>query len=244
VATARLLNAMPAAALPAPLRDRVLGTAAAPELGELRETIAMRADPPPEPETAFEPEPERRGPRLWPVFAAVACVLVIVCGVFLLLPGSGQEKTSGQQPITAPSESPTADDGLPSDSAEPEPSSDSPSPKPSKSSKTPTPTPSTTKPHTHHPSPSSPQRPGTLSVSGCHMSGTRHCSVTVTAKGGPVSWSVSGTSGSIDAGGSGSLGAGQSDSVTVSRTDSFCFGSGSGSVTFSSGASASVTWSC
>ncbi|GLY86216.1 RNA polymerase sigma factor [Actinoallomurus iriomotensis] len=245
VATARLLNAMPAAALPAALRSRVLGTAAAPELAELRETIAMRADPAPEPEPEPEPGPERRGSRLWPVFAAVACVLVIVIGVFLLLPGSGQEKTSGQQPIAAPSESSSADDQLPSDSATPEPSaSDTPSPTPSKSSKTPTPTPSTTKPHTHRPKPKPPQQPGTLSVSGCHMSGTRHCSVTVTAKGGPVTWSVTGTSGSINASGGGSLSAGGHASVTVTRTDSFCFGSGSGSVTFDSGASASVTWSC
>jgi RNA polymerase sigma factor (sigma-70 family) len=242
VATARLLNAMPTAALPSELRARVLATASAPELADLRETIAMRADPPPEPEPA--PEPERAGPRLWPIFAAVACVLVIVCGVFLLLPGSDQKKTSGQQPIAAPSDS-SPSDGFPSDSAAPEPSTgDTPSPKPSRSSRTPTPTPHTTKPHSHRPKPSTPQRPGTLAVSGCHMSGTRHCSVTVTAKGGPVDWQVTGTSGSIRASGGGSLSAGQSDSVTVTRTDNFCFGSGSGSVTFDSGASASITWSC
>jgi RNA polymerase sigma factor (sigma-70 family) len=243
VATARLLNAMPTAALPTALRSRVLTTASAPELADLRETIAMRSDPPPEPEP--EPEPERTGPRLLPIFAAVACVLVIVCGVFLLLPGSGEEKTSGRQPITVPSDSSSADDVLPSDSAAPEPStSDTPSPTPSKSSKTPTPTPHATKRHTHRPRPTTPQHPGTLSVSGCHMSGTRRCSVTVTAKGGPVDWRVTGTSGSVSASGGGSLGAGQSDSVTVTRTDSFCFGSGSGSVRFDSGASASVTWSC
>jgi hypothetical protein len=76
------------------------------------------------------------------------------------------------------------------------------------------------------------------------MNGTQHCSVTVTAKGGPVNWRVSGTSGSISAGGSGSLSAGHSASVQVTRHDSICLSGGSGSVSFSSGARASVTWSC
>ena len=245
VATARLLHAMPTAAIPAALRARVLSTASAPEYGELRATIAMRAEPAPEPE--YEPEPERSGPRLWPVFAAVACVLLIVCGVFLMLPGSDQEKTSGQAPIASPSDSSSSDDGLPSDSAEPEPSNGSrtPSPTPSKSSKTPTPTPNSSKPRSHRPAPpSQPQHPGTLAVSGCHMNGSRQCSVRVTAQGGPVSWSVTGTSGSISASGGGSLAAGASASVRVARNDSISLGSGSGSVSFNSGARASVTWSC
>jgi DNA-directed RNA polymerase specialized sigma24 family protein len=247
VATARLLNAMPTAAIPPALRARVLHTASAPELGELRATIAMRAEPEAEPEPVAEPE--RTSPRLWPVFAAVACVLLIVCGVFLMLPGSGQEKAAGRQPIASPSDSSSSGDDFPSDSAEPDPTDGSrtPSPTPSKSSKTPTPTPSTKKPHTRPPSQQQPppqQQPGTLAVSGCHMNGTRQCSVRVTAQGGPVKWSVTGTSGSVDASGGGSLAAGQSTSVTATRHDSICLGSGSGSVSFSSGATASVTWSC
>jgi DNA-directed RNA polymerase specialized sigma24 family protein len=245
VATARLLHAMPTAAIPEELRSRVLTTASAPELGDLRSTIALRAEPPAEPEP--EPEPGRSGPRLWPVLAAVACVLIVVVGIFLMLPGSGQEKTSGDGPLASPSSSSSDDGSLPSDSAEPSPSdgSNTPSPTPSKSSKTATPTPSSKRSHSHQPAPPPPpQGPGTLSVSGCHMSGSRHCSVAVTASGGPVSWRVTGTSGNISAGGSGNLSAGETAYVTVTRHDSLCLGGGNGSVSFSSGATASVSWSC
>jgi hypothetical protein len=245
VATARLLHAMPTAAIPAALRSRVLSTASAPELGDLRATIAMRADPPAEPEP--EPEPERTTPRMWPVLASVACILLVVGGIFLMLPGSGPEKTSGGQAIASPSGSSSSDDAFPSDSAQPSPSDDtkSPSPTPSKSSKTPTPTPSSKRPRSHQPvAPQPPQGPGTLAVSGCRMNGNRSCSVKVSAQGGPVSWRVSGTSGSISASGGGNLGAGQHTYVTATRNDGICLGGGSGSVSFSSGASASVTWSC
>jgi RNA polymerase sigma factor (sigma-70 family) len=246
VATARLLHAMPTAAIPAALRSRVLSTAMAPEMADLRATIALRSDPPAEPE--YEEEPERTSPRLWPVFAAVACVLLIVGGIFLMLPGSGQQKTSGEQPLASPSDSSSADDSLPPDSADPQPSASdgSATPKPSDSSKTPTPTPTPSRSSpSHRPaSPPPPQGPGRLSVTGCHMRGSYHCSVTVTAQGGPVTWRVTGTNGNISASGSGSLSAGQSASVNVTRHDSICLSGGSGSVRFSSGASASVTWSC
>jgi RNA polymerase sigma factor (sigma-70 family) len=244
VATARLLHAMPTAAIPAALRSRVLSTASAPELADLRATIAMRSDPPAEPE--LEEEPERASPRLWPVFAAVACVLLVVAGVFLMLPGSSPEKTSGEQPIASPSDS-SSDGEDPSDSAEPSPSDSagSPSASPSKSSKTPTPGASSKRPGaSHRPAPPPQQGPGTLSVSGCHMNGTYHCSVTVTAHGGSVSWRVTGTNGNITASGSGTLSAGRSASVTVTRHDSICLSGGSGSVSFSSGGRANVTWSC
>jgi RNA polymerase sigma factor (sigma-70 family) len=248
VATARLLNAMPTAAIPDALRSRVLSTASAPELADLRATIAMRAEPLSAPEP--EPEEERAAPRLWPVFAGVACVMVIVAAVFLMMPGSGQQKTSGEAPIASPSDSSSfsSTDPDPSDSAQPSPSdgSGSPTPKPSKSSKTPTPGASSKRPGAgrQQPPPAQPQGPGTLSVSGCHMNGSQHCSVRVTAKGGPVGWRVSGTDGSISASGSGSLSAGHSASVQVTRHDSICLSGGSGSVSFSSGAKASVTWSC
>jgi RNA polymerase sigma factor (sigma-70 family) len=252
VATARLLHAMPVAAVPAALRERVLTTAAAPELTNLRSTIAMRAEPPAEAEPEAEPEPERRsGARLWPALVAVACGILVIGGIFLLLPGSGNQKTSGNEAIAAtPGESPS-DGASPSGPGDPSPKegSGSPTPTPSDSSKTPTPTPSTSAttrrpgpPPPHQPPP--PQAPGTLAVSGCHMRHTYSCSVAVSAHGGPASWSVTGTSGSVSAGGSGSLAAGKTAYVTVSRRDSFCFNSGSGSVSFSSGATASVTWTC
>jgi RNA polymerase sigma factor (sigma-70 family) len=252
VATARLLHAMPTAAIPAALRSRVLTTAASPELGDLRSTIAMRAEPPAEAEP--EPEPRQRqrqrqrsNPRLWPVLAAVACVLVVVVGIFLMLPGSGPENTSGDGPLSAPSASTSDGDSYPPDSDGPTPSdsANTPSPTPSKSSKTPTPTPSSKKPHSHRPAPPPPQGPGTLSVSGCHMDGSRSCSITLTAHGGPVSWSVTGTSGNVTvSSNSGNIGGGQTVSVGVTRHDSICLGSGSGSVSFSSGGTASVTWKC
>jgi RNA polymerase sigma factor (sigma-70 family) len=249
VATARLLNAMPIAAIPAALRDRVLTTAAAPELTDLRSTIAMRAEPPAEP----EPEPERRTtPLLWPALAAVACGLLVIGGIFLLLPGSGQQQASGTDPVAAtPGDSPS-DGASPSDSAgapSPSQSKGSPTPTPTKSSKTPTPTPSVTpskRPGHSQPPPHQPPASGTLAVSGCHIRSNRsQCSITVTAQGGPVSWSVTGTSGNVSAGGSGSLSAGETAYVTASHDQGgiFCSG-GSGSVSFSSGATASVTWSC
>jgi DNA-directed RNA polymerase specialized sigma24 family protein len=246
VATARLLHAMPIAAIPEALRSRVLTTAAAPELADLRSTIAMRAEPPAEPEP--EPEPRRSTPRLWPVFVAVGCAVLVVGGIFLMLPGSGQEKTSGAQPIASPSGSASDDGTLPPDSADPSPSGSSgrPTPTPSKSSKTPTPTPAPKRSHGHRPAPPPPppQGPGTLSVSGCHMPGSRQCSIRVTAQGGPVTWHVIGTNGNISAGGAGSLGAGETADVTVTRHDNICLNGGSGSVSFSPSGTASVTWSC
>jgi hypothetical protein len=76
------------------------------------------------------------------------------------------------------------------------------------------------------------------------MNGSRSCTVTVSAQGGPASWSVTGVRGGISASGGGSLAAGQSAGVRVTRNATFCIGSGSGSVSFSSGASASVNWHC
>jgi DNA-directed RNA polymerase specialized sigma24 family protein len=245
VAAAHLPQVMPTAAVPPALRQRVLSTASAPELADLRSTIAMRAEPPAEPEP--EPEVERSSPHLWPVFAAVVCVLLVVGGIFLVLPGSGQEKAGGDQPIVSSSESSSMDDGFASDSPDPDPagSRPTPSPAPSKSSKTPTPTPTPTRSRSHRPAPAPrPQGPGTLVVSGCHMDGTYSCWITVTAQGGPVRWRVTGTSGNITASGSDSLGSGERDKIKVTRHDSICLNGGSGSVSFSPGGSASVTWSC
>lgn len=253
VATARLLHEMPAAAIPAALRARVLNTAVAPESADLRHTIAMRA----EPSADREPEPELRWrrrsvPGLFPAIVAVACGLLVVGGLFLVLPGSGQKNASGEQAIRSPGGS-ASDGSSPSDSALPSPSSSpssrrnsgTPTPRPSKSSKIPTLTPTQTDRRSHTPAPAQPpQSPGTLSVSGCLMNGTYRCSVAVTANGGPASWRVTGISGNISAGGSGTLQAGQTGHVTVTRHDIICLGGGSGSVWFNSGAQASVTWDC
>jgi hypothetical protein len=130
------------------------------------------------------------------------------------------------------------------------------SPVKSQKSRTPTPTPTPSKskspkPKQSSPTPGStqsappPTTRGTLAVSGCDMRYSSHCSVTVTARGGSVHWSISGTSGAIRAAGSGDLSAGHSAYVTVSRTyQGICITGGSGSVRFSSGASAGVQWSC
>jgi RNA polymerase sigma factor (sigma-70 family) len=250
VATARLLNAMPIAAIPAALRERVLMTAADPQFADLRSTIALRAEPPAEPDA----ESDEHAPRLWPALAAVAFGVLVIGGIFLVLPGSGSSKAGDNQAM-APSPSDSSSDGAsPPDSGQPTPSTSatSPSPTPSKSSKTPTPAPNPAHsthrpPHSHQPPPQQPPQPpaaGTLSVSGCRMHGTYTCSVTVRAQGGPVNWSVAGTSGSISAGGSGSLPAGGQTYVKVTRHDNVCLSGGSGSVSFSSGATADVSWSC
>ncbi|GAA4508474.1 hypothetical protein GCM10023191_068280 [Actinoallomurus oryzae] len=231
VTNAHLLRAMPAVALPCALRARALDTASAPALADLRATIAKRADPPPEPEP--EAEPERTERRLWPMLGAVACLVLAVGGVFLLAPGPGGDAASGGP---SPSRSSTSARLL---LGSPEPSgSATPSPKPAEK------TPKPARPTRYPERPRSPQRPGTLSVTGCHMPSTRHCSVKVTAKGGPVSRRVTGTVGTIRASGSGRLRAGQSASVTVTRTDQWCIGVPSASVTFNANVTATVTFSC
>ncbi|GAB2807999.1 hypothetical protein GCM10027176_11280 [Actinoallomurus bryophytorum] len=257
VATTRLLSAMPYAAIPADLRDRVLSVAADPQFADLRATIVNRAEPPSE----VEPEPEPRDTsRFWPVAVAVTVGVLIIGGILLVLPGSGSQNTSNNQAIgSSPGGSPSDADS-PADSAAPTPSDDatSPTPSPSGSSGGPTPTPTSKHSTRKHPpgrSTSAPPSqggppppgqpaPGTLAVSGCTMHGSRTCTVTVSAQGGPVNWSVSGVRGDISASGGGSLAAGQSTGVTVTRDATICIGSGSGSVSFSSGASASVNWYC
>jgi DNA-directed RNA polymerase specialized sigma24 family protein len=256
VATTRLLSAMPYAEIPVDLRGRVLSVAVDPQFADLRATIAYRAEPPAE----VEPEPEPRDTsRFWPVAVAVTVGVLIIGGILLVLPGSGSQNTSNNQAIgSSPGDVPS-DGASPSDSGVPEPSdgATSPTPTPSGSSGTPTPTPdpkhkahgpkgrttSAAPPPAGPPPPAQPA-PGTLAVSGCTMHGSRSCTVTVSAQGGPVNWSVTGVRGGISASGGGSLEAGQSTGVRVTRDADLCLGSGSGSVSFSSGASAGVTWYC
>jgi hypothetical protein len=181
----------------------------------------------------------------------------LVGGVVYALPNSGSENAGNNQAIAPTPGDSLSDVASPPDSSGPLPKngSTSPSPTPSLSSGTPTPTPSATRidqqsknpnptPSSAPPSPAGPPPAGTLAVYGCTMNHTRSCTVTVVAQGGPVSWSVSGVRGGVSAGGGGNLAAGQSAGVTVTRNASWCLGSGSGSVSFSSGATASVNWRC
>jgi hypothetical protein len=73
--------------------------------------------------------------------------------------------------------------------------------------------------------------------------GQKSCLIEVRAVGGPVNWAVTGTSGGVSAGGGGRLGAGGSTTVRAFRPSS-CDSDGSGTVRFTSGASASVSWVC
>ncbi|MGK5558778.1 hypothetical protein ACSNOI_44970 [Actinomadura kijaniata] len=57
-----------------------------------------------------------------------------------------------------------------------------------------------------------------------------------------MSWRVTGTSGRLRAYGSGRLAAGESAQVRVERTNDFCWGRRTGSVSFSPGGSAPVSY--
>ena len=250
IETGRLLSAMPFAAVPAALRDRYRSAAADP--GYARSVMAVRHQPAAAPVAA---EPRRRHfSRAWPVTAGVALGVLAIGGVLYVLPSSGHRNAGNDQAIAShPDESPSGGSSI-ADSGGPLPKNGatSASPSPSKSSKTPTPTPSgslspssAARPTSPSPAaPPPPPAPGTLAVYGCTMRGSRHCTVTVVAQGGPVNWSVTGTSGGLSAGGGGSLSAGQSTGVDVTRNSGWCIGSGSGSVSFSSGATAGVNWHC
>jgi DNA-directed RNA polymerase specialized sigma24 family protein len=250
----RLLTVMPFAAIPGPLRERVLTMATDPQFAAMRSAIAMRA------QAAADAEPDeegrqaghrRRATRRWPAIVGVAAGVLVIGGIFFVLPGSSDRKSGNDQAISSyPSDMPSAgdsgeplpSDGAPAPSPTPSTSSGTPTPTPTKTP-TPTPTPTHTK-KPHPPVPPPPPAPGTLVVYGCTMHGSRSCTITVVAQGGPVSWSVVGVRGGISSGGGGSLAAGQSAGVTVTRNATFCIGSGSGSVSFSSGASAPVTYYC
>jgi hypothetical protein len=74
------------------------------------------------------------------------------------------------------------------------------------------------------------------------------CDIRLTARGGPVRWSISSVDGrGVSASGGGSLAAGKSTTVAVSVRPSIgCYtrGGGSGSVSFAPGGSASVSFTC
>ncbi|WP_067487944.1 RNA polymerase sigma factor [Actinomadura hibisca] len=263
----RLLAVLPVAAVPADLKLEVLDAATNPERGEARRAVAEAAGPfgadgwP----LPYRAQPERHAPSgsrrrgLPAALGAGAVVIALVAGVIAILPSGPPETPSAAPGPAAASE--TMED-LP-----PEPEKESPSASPSaKPSRTPsarptterpTPTPSASPSRTpsarptrtpSRPAPSAtpsrprPPQPGGLSVTGCRMDRDRSCTITITAVGGPVDWRVTGTSGSLAAGGAGHLAAGQSAQVAVERTNRMCWGSRSGSVSFAPGGYAAVSY--
>jgi hypothetical protein len=81
-------------------------------------------------------------------------------------------------------------------------------------------------------------------VSGCHVVSCDRCSIPVEALDGPVDWRITGTSTNVSAGGSGHLPSRTTVHVTAFERDTPCTAPGSGSVSFSSGDTVSVTWDC
>jgi DNA-directed RNA polymerase specialized sigma24 family protein len=275
ISTARLLDAMPVAAVPEGLRERYLA-ADDPSIADAPSPLTVAARPTAAGSTAAgstaagstaagrragraaarraSHERSRTGPRLWPVAAGVAFATAMAGGTFYALSGTGSQNTGNDQAMpSSPGDSlsdvPTASESsLPLSGR----GSAAPSPTPSDSSDTPTPTPGHSTPETtpdpiastSHTQAPPPPAAGTLVVSGCSMGHHHSCTITVTASGGPVSWSVTGTSGGVRAAGGGFLNPGESASVTATRDGSWCYGHHSGSVVFSSGAAAPVDWYC
>jgi hypothetical protein len=75
-------------------------------------------------------------------------------------------------------------------------------------------------------------------------SNQRSCLIQLTARGGPVSWRVTGTNGVDAAPGSGTLKKGETTAVIARRPDTCTGDGGSGSVSFSPNGTATVTWTC
>lgn len=263
VPPAGLLSVLPVAALPAELRLDVLTAATDEDRAGNRRAIAAWTGPfdeygwplpyEPAPARARERPPRRRGPLIG-ALALAAGVVMLAAGAMAWLGSGGGERTDAAASVPAA----PADSGEPTGSGEPEPTPPDPSPtvtSPSPSpSATPSPTPSPTKtsktPSTRPPlqpppssdAPRTPRR-GSLAVEGCRMRGRESsCNVRITAQGGPVNWRVTGTSGGVSANGAGRLGPGESAEVTVHRTNVFCLGDRNGSVSFSPGGTASVSY--
>ncbi|WP_030166463.1 RNA polymerase sigma factor [Spirillospora albida] len=175
------------------------------------------------------PAPMRVRGRL--VVAGIMAGAALTAGVLVLFDSTGE----GPPPVAAP---PPA---VVSTSAPAPPAPQKRAPKPSPSAK---------------PKKKATPRPaarGRLSLDGSACRGVRvaalprTCSIRVTARGGPVRWSVASTSGRVEASGGGRLAAGRSASVTVTvRPAVLCFlpGGGNGAVAFAPGGSVSVTYVC
>lgn len=250
IATDRLLELLPFAEAPEGLQSEVLLIAIAPDLTATRERIARRTEPLDERgwpyalavESLLEAERKRSRPA-WPVVAVGAGAVVLLVGLAttaLSLGGADKQAAGLPSGGAAPGGSSSPSDSSPgSKSASPSKSASA-SPT-AKKTATPTPTPSTAAPPSHH----GPPPAGSLAVSGCDMGAAGSCTIRVTAVGGQVQWSVTGTSGPIKAGGGGSLSAGASDTVTVTRNAPlFCIGRQTGTVYFTDGASARISYTC
>ncbi|REE95812.1 sigma-70 family RNA polymerase sigma factor [Thermomonospora umbrina] len=251
VATGRLMQSLPVASMPDDLRDAVLIAATDPEYDEVRAHAAHNAEPfddrgrP----TAGDRSTRRAAPGgegrkrergVLPVVAAAVVVLLVVAAAYMVLPdGSGAPAASGSS--SGPSMTDPEDaQSEPEDPTEsPEPTADRPTPTRSSTS----PSPSRTRTPSPSASTSSPPARGVLSVGGCSIpEGSRSCSFTVSARGGPVRWSVRSAQGVVASGG-GTLAGGASAQVTATR-EGACTESGSGSVRLSPNGTAVVTWAC
>lgn len=256
ISTARLLDAMPVAAVPEDLREEFLAAADDSGFADADSPLTPAAEPAAgRTERRASRERPRGGSRLRPVAAGIVIATAMASGTFYALSGSGSKNAGNDQampsgpgdllsdaPSASESSVPLSGRGSASPSPTPYESSETPTPTPGHSTPGTTPNPVPSSPHTQGPPPS--PAPGTLMVSGCSMHRGHSCTITVTASGGPVNWSVTGTSGGISAGGGGYLKAGESAGVTATRGGNWCWGHHSGSVSFSNGASASVDWSC
>ncbi len=261
VSTTRLMQVLPVAEIPSDLRMAVLSLAEAPDQHENRTRIAQRAEPfdvwgwPTSLERARATRKESRtgSPRLFPAIGAAAAVILLVGAVFLITGGPGGSKpaSDNKRPggVAAGSTGWPSDMPSPTDSA-PTPAKSkkkSPSPTPSH---TPTPKPTHTKPrppaptHTKKPTPK-PPADGTLAVDGCTIGlGDDTCNITLTAQGGAVDWSVASASSGLSSGGSGHLAKGDTVTVAVTRTANCGLVDGHGTVSFSPGGTAAITWRC
>jgi hypothetical protein len=255
------MQVLPVALMPADLAPRIFATATAPDLADERAEIAEWAGPfdvwgwPAALDTAPHRAPgtRRSGSHIWPAVAAAACVAAVVGAGFVMLPRSSNESPRGGSAPGAAAASGVSESVTVSPS---EPVSESPEPTPRVSTSSPvTRRPTTRPPATRTRRPSSrpttkspPPKPrlGRLSVTGCGAIGPeRTCTLTVTAVGGRVTWSVASVTG-VTATGGGVLEPGASNEVTVTVVEPACDppGPGSGSVAFSPNGSGTVSWSC
>jgi RNA polymerase sigma factor (sigma-70 family) len=262
ISTARLLEALPVAALPPDLRQQLLITASAADLNAARVEIGQRAEP--FTEWGWPVSLDRnlqsaggRGragaSRLWPALAAAACVLLVVGAVFLYLPRSSDKPSgspaqgaiAGTDDSSSASVSPSEEESVSeTPSTTKTPTSAPPTTRvPTRTTRPPSTRPATRSPTTRAPSP----KPTTVSVTGCNAGDGGSCTVSITAHGGTVTWQAAG-SGVVSASGGGTLRDGERDSVTATIDRGEACGPGpdveSGSVVFTPGGSAPVSWSC
>ncbi|WP_344838601.1 RNA polymerase sigma factor [Actinocorallia longicatena] len=203
--------------------------------------------------------PDTEEPKRLPAFVipvvAIFCVVLLVFALFKLLPGGGSDKPTSQETVSPvqTSEDESADGSKPvagtktKDTKKKKKESQLPTPttEPTASTATtPTKTPSTTpttKPTTTKP------KPGTLTVAGCDTlieAAETTCAVTITAKGGDVTWTASPGVHLAVSKRTGKLKAGQSAAVTITVTRVACEEEATSAVVFTPGAAITVRWEC